>query len=78
MSRQLRREYPEAVYRITARMNARKEIFLNNADRQLFLNVLVATIEKYNWLCPSYCLMANRYHLLLDKPGGYTENIFSG
>ena len=68
MARQLRIEYPGAVYHITARGNARKEIFLNDTDRQLFLNVLASTVEKYNWLCHSYCLMDNHYHLLLETP----------
>ena len=63
MARQLRIEYPGAVYHITARGNARKEIFLNDTDRQLFLNVLASTVEKYNWLCHSYCLMDNHYQI---------------
>ena len=68
MARPLRIEYPGAVYHITARGNAREEIFLDDADRRLFLNVLASTIEKYNWLCHSYCLMDNHYHLLLETP----------
>jgi AraC-like DNA-binding protein len=40
MSRPLRIEYPGAFYHITARGNARQRIFLNDADRKLFLGVL--------------------------------------
>jgi len=68
MARQLRIEYSGAVYHITARGNARKEIFLDDSDRQIFLDVLASTIEKYNWLCHAYCLMDNHYHLLLETP----------
>lgn len=66
MARPLRIEYPGAVYHITARGNARQEIYLDDADRQLFLDVLASTVDRYNWLCHAYCLMDNHYHLLLE------------
>jgi putative transposase len=66
MSRPLRIEYPGAFYHITARGNARQRIFLNDADRKLFLGVLADTAARYNWLCHAYCLMDNHYHLLLE------------
>jgi REP-associated tyrosine transposase len=68
MARPLRIEYPGAVYHITARGNARQDIFLENADRSLFLRVLAHTVTRYNWLCHAYCLMGNHYHLLLETP----------
>ncbi|MEN8199120.1 MAG: transposase [Thermodesulfobacteriota bacterium] len=66
MARPLRIEFPGAVYHVTARGNARQDIFLNDTDRRLFLDILSSTMERYNWLCHSYCLMGNHYHLLLE------------
>jgi putative transposase len=68
MARPLRIEYPGAVYHITSRGNARSDIFLTNADRQVFLDILGNTVEKYNWLCHAFCLLANHYHLLIETP----------
>jgi putative transposase len=40
MARPLRIEYPGAYYYITARGNERREIFLNDQDREKFLSYL--------------------------------------
>lgn len=68
MARPLRIEFPGAIYHVTSRGNARQDIYLNDGDRRLFLDVLSATVEKYNWVCHAYCLMGNHYHLLLETP----------
>lgn len=68
MARPLRIEYPGAVYHVTSRGNARGAIFLSDADRKKFLNVLADTIEKYNWLCHAFCMLDNHYHLVLETP----------
>ena len=68
MARPLRLEFPGAVYHVTARGNARQDIFADDADRVKFLAVLAATVSRYNWRCHAYCLMGNHYHLLLETP----------
>ena len=68
MARPLRIEYPGAVYHVTSRGNARESIFLEDTDRQIFLEVLEAVVGKYNWLCHAYCLMDNHYHILVETP----------
>lgn len=68
MARPLRIEYPGAVYHVTSRGNAREDIFLADADRRKFLSVLAETVEKYNWLCHSFCLLDNHYHLVIETP----------
>jgi REP element-mobilizing transposase RayT len=68
MTRPLRIEYSGAVYHITARGNARQNIFLDDSDRSLFLEVIRNTVTRYNWLCHGFCLMDNHYHLLLETP----------
>ena len=68
MARPLRIEYPGAIYHITSRGNARERIFLEDADRLIFLEVLGSVVKKYNWLCHAYCLMDNHYHALIETP----------
>lgn len=68
MARPLRIEYPGAVYHITARGNAREDIFLEESDRYRFLDTLSRVVVRYNWLCHAYCLLDNHYHLLIETP----------
>jgi len=68
MARPLRIEYADAVYHVTSRGNARQDIFLSDADRQAFLDVLAGTLEKYNWLCHAFCLLDNHYHAIIETP----------
>jgi putative transposase len=70
MSRPLRIEYPDAVYHVTSRGNARNDIFLSDSDRESFLAVLSGVVRRFNWLCHAYCLMDNHYHLLIETPDG--------
>ena len=68
MARPLRIEYPGALYHITSRGNSKQEIFLDDKDRSIFLELLSTTVSLHEWLCYSYCLMGNHYHLLVETP----------
>lgn len=68
MARPLRIEYPHAVYHITSRGNEKKDIFIDDKDRLIFFEILNNVREKYNWICHSYCLMNNHYHLVIETP----------
>ncbi len=68
MARPLRIEYPGAVYHVTSRGNARADIFISDADRQTFIDILADTIVKYNWLCHAFCLLDNHYHAVIETP----------
>lgn len=70
MSRPLRIEYPDAVYHVTARGNARNDIFHSDSDRKIFLKIFSDAVRRFNWLCHAYCLMDNHYHLLIETPDG--------
>jgi REP element-mobilizing transposase RayT len=70
MSRPLRIEYPDAVYHVTSRGNARSDIFHSDSDREAFLKILTSVVRRFNWLCHAYCLMDNHYHLLIETPDG--------
>ncbi len=68
MSRPLRLSFPGAIYHITSRGNARAAVYLDDDDRQRFLDLLASCVEKFNWICHAYCLMDNHYHLLIETP----------
>jgi len=70
MSRPMRLEFPNALYHVTSRGNAQQNIYLTDADRQQFLNVLNHVCQRYNWVVHAYCLMSNHYHLLIETPDG--------
>jgi REP element-mobilizing transposase RayT len=68
MARPLRVEFAGAVYHVTARGNTQQPIWLDDADRRLFLKTLAEVVDRYAWLCHAYCLMPNHYHLLVETP----------
>lgn len=70
MARQLRIQYPGAVYHITCRGNARQDIYKDDKDRKSFLEILKESQKIYGIKIYSYVLMSNHYHLLLETPKG--------
>jgi REP element-mobilizing transposase RayT len=70
MARQLRIQYPGAVYHITCRGNARQDIYKDNKDRKAFLEILTESQKIYSIIIYSYVLMSNHYHLLIETPKG--------
>ncbi len=68
MARPLRIEFPGALYHVTARGNAQQDIFIDDEDRERFLNVLDRFVSRFHLLLHAYCLMDNHYHLLLETP----------
>ena len=70
MSRPLRIEYPGAWYHVMNRGRRREDIFLDDSDNHLFLDVLRDTATMWNLKVSAYCLMSNHYHLLVHTPDG--------
>lgn len=68
MARPLRIELPGAVYYVTSRGNGRFPIFEHDEDRFNFLDVLSATLKRFNWICHGYCLLDDHYHLVVETP----------
>jgi putative transposase len=68
MPRQVRIQYPGAIYHIMSRGNRRQEIFLDGVDRQDFLKTLAEACQKTGWQIHAYCLMSNHYHLVVETP----------
>ncbi len=56
------------MYHLTSRGNAREDIFVDDDDRRVFLDVLAAVCERFGWRCHAWCLMTNHYHLVVETP----------
>ena len=68
MARPLRLEFAGALYHVTSRGDGQEAIYRADGDRRLFLDVLGAVRERFNWTVHAYCLMTNHYHLLVETP----------
>jgi REP element-mobilizing transposase RayT len=75
VARALRIEYPGAFYHVASRGNERKDIFLNERDREQFLSYLESATVRYGARIHVYCLMSNHYHLLVETPHGNLSQI---
>ena len=70
MVRPLRLEFDGALYHVTSRGDRREDIYEDNFDRASFLTLFSDVCDRHNWVCHSYCLMSNHYHLLIETPDG--------
>ena len=70
MARPLRIEFAGALYHVTSRGDGRDDIYLDDEDRELYIELLCEVCERFNWSLHSYCLMSNHYHLLVETPDG--------
>jgi REP-associated tyrosine transposase len=68
MARPLRLELAGGVYHVTTRGDRREDIFLNEEDRERWLEILGSVCQRYNWRCHAYCQMTNHYHVVVETP----------
>lgn len=68
MARPLRIQYENAYYHATCRGNAGQAIYLNDADRSAFLDLLERSSDIYRTEILAYVLMSNHFHLLVKTP----------
>ena len=68
MARALRLSFENAFYHITARGIRKENIFYSDKDKNVFLDKMNETFEKYSFVCYAYCLMDNHYHLFIKTP----------
>jgi REP element-mobilizing transposase RayT len=68
MPRNIRIEYPGAIYHAMCRGNNGQETFINDEGRRLFLSTLSEACSQTGWQVHAYVLMSNHYHLLLETP----------
>lgn len=70
MARPLRLELAGGLYHVTSRGDRREAIFLNDADRLVWLEVFAQTCKRFNWVCHAWCLMDNHYHIVVETIEG--------
>lgn len=75
MARQLRVEYPGAIYHLMSRGDRREPIFKDDQDRWSFVATLSEACGKTDWQVHAYILMPNHFHLVLETP---SANLVAG
>jgi REP element-mobilizing transposase RayT len=70
MNRPLRIEFPGALYHVTARGDRRSNIFRDETDRLVWLQMLGDVCAQANYAVHAFCQMGNHYHLLLETVDG--------
>ena len=73
MARQLRVEFPGAIYHVTCRMvgdwkTEKTYLFKDDADRKRFIKRLESRVEQYNIRLYLFVLMSNHFHLVFETP----------
>ncbi|MGV6817946.1 MAG: REP-associated tyrosine transposase [Thiotrichales bacterium] len=70
MARPLRIEYAGALYHVTSRGDRREDIFYDDEDRTIWLDVFAQVCSRFNWRCHAWCLMDNHYHIVIETVEG--------
>jgi REP element-mobilizing transposase RayT len=68
MARALRIDFPGAVHHVTSRGNERRPIFIDDRDREMFLDYLGRAVTRFGWSLTAYVLMTNHFHLVVQTP----------
>lgn len=57
------------MYHVTTKGCAKRDIFLDDADRVAFETILAEVIRRYAWSCEAFCLLPTHFHLMVTTPG---------
>src|SRR3954452_10055755 len=68
MPRKPRLQSSDVLYHVTTRGVEKRDIFSGALSYLAFLEILAQTVARYGWICHSYCLMKNHYHLAVETP----------
>jgi REP element-mobilizing transposase RayT len=68
MARPIRIEYEHAYYHITTRGNSRRNIFRDDFDRDMLIEVIDDAYYRFGFIIHAFVLMDNHYHLLMETP----------
>jgi len=55
MARPIRIEFSGALYHVTSRGDRREDIYEDDIDREVFLDILGQVVDGWNWVCHAYC-----------------------
>ncbi|MEO6936657.1 MAG: transposase [Collimonas sp.] len=70
MSRPLRLELAGGVYHVTSRGDRREDIYTDDHDRLLWLEIFGQVCKRFNWICHAWCQMSNHYHIVVETVEG--------
>ena len=70
MSRPLRIELAGGLYHVTSRGDRREDIYMGDADRLAWLEILAQVCKRFNWRVHAWCQMNNHYHLVVETVEG--------
>jgi REP element-mobilizing transposase RayT len=70
MARPLRIELAGGLYHVTARGDRREDIYLDDADRERWLELFGEVCKRFNWVSHGWCQMTNHYHVIVETVGG--------
>jgi putative transposase len=70
MARQLRIEYPGAIYHVMAKGDREERIVHDEIDRNSLIDTLGEACGKTGWLIHAWVLMDNHYHWVIETPEG--------
>jgi putative transposase len=56
------------IYHVTSRGNARQTICLDELDYLEVLRLVATVVGRFGFLCHSFCVLPNHYHLLIETP----------
>ena len=65
MGRKPREEYYGAIYHIIQKGNEKNNIFDNDSEKLALLNIIGETKEIFDFYLLAYCIMGERYHLVI-------------
>jgi putative transposase len=57
---------PGGIYHVAPRGNDGRDIFVDDHDRRVYLELLERVTRKHGWAVLGYCLMRNHVHLLVQ------------
>jgi REP element-mobilizing transposase RayT len=66
MPRSPRQVEPGGIYHVAPRGNDGRDIFVDDHDRCVYLELLERVTRKHGWAVLGYCLMRNHVHLLVQ------------
>jgi REP element-mobilizing transposase RayT len=66
MARKLRVEYACSIYHVMNRGDRREPIFMDDADRQRFVETLGEVCTKTGWQVHASVLMPNHFHWVVE------------
>jgi putative transposase len=76
MPREPRIEVPGGIYHVGSKGNRGCVVYQDDFERRMFLKLLSLVTKRFSWICHSYVLMSNHFHLLIQlELGGLSDGM---